>query len=32
MKKLIITGVCAAIFGTTFFAQNSFAEVTQIRI
>ncbi|MDM5185915.1 S-layer homology domain-containing protein [Bacillus sp. DX4.1] len=28
MKKLIISGVCAAVFGTTFFAQNSFAETT----
>ena len=28
MKKIIISGVCAAVFGTTFFAQNSFAETT----
>lgn len=26
MKKLIISGVCAAVFGTTFFANDSFAE------
>lgn len=26
MKKIIISGVCAAVFGTTFFADNSMAE------
>lgn len=26
MKKIIISGVCAAVFGTTFFANNSMAE------
>lgn len=28
MRKLIILGVCAAVFGTTFFANNSFAETS----
>ncbi|MFA2567633.1 S-layer homology domain-containing protein [Bacillus wiedmannii] len=28
MKKLLISGVCAAVFGTTFFANNSMAETS----
>ncbi|MED3398303.1 S-layer homology domain-containing protein [Bacillus wiedmannii] len=28
MKKIIISGVCAAVFGTTFFANNSMAETS----
>ncbi|EEM56631.1 MULTISPECIES: S-layer homology domain-containing protein [Bacillus cereus group] len=28
MKKIIISGVCVAVFGTTFFANNSMAETS----